>query len=358
MNEIVDTCPTCGGSGVIHRESGADAQALAERDQTLSDQDQTWSDQDQTASDRDDQNAADDQEAADQDLASGSDPRIHERTRLARQHTQQDRENVAKLRDDTAKARLAAADARDRLAEERDRVALARDKAAAELAGQTGTTTEERLLRAERDRAQAAVDRANAAEDRKRAAADRERATRERVEALHAEAQARDDLLVMSTDELTGVWARRVGLANIEREIERARRTQTSLVLIFVDVDGLKKVNDSEGHTSGDQLLRRFTTTLQAHIRPYDVVVRYGGDEFLCAMPNLTLDAARERIERVAAAFAARRSAPVDPIRSRPSTIQPSSSPTSSAKPTPTSSRSGADPVVAFCALCQAGACG
>ncbi|MDX6480046.1 MAG: hypothetical protein QOG85_556 [Gaiellaceae bacterium] len=281
----------------------ADAQALSEHDQTLSDEDQTWSDRDQTASDRDDASAADDQQAADEDLAQGGDPRIHKRTRLARQHTQQDRENVAELREDTATARLAAADARDRVAEERDRLALARDRSAAELVGHTEATVEERLIRAERDRAQAATDRAHAAEDRKRAAADRERAAHERAEALHAEAQARDDLLVMGTDELTGVWARRVGLASIEREIERARRTHTALVLIFVDVDGLKKVNDSEGHAGGDELLRGFTATLQAHIRPYDIVVRYGGDEFLCAMPNLTLDAARDRIEGVATAF-------------------------------------------------------
>jgi len=280
-----------------------DPEALSERDQTLSDQDQTWSDQDQTASDRDDRSAADDQQAADQSLADGSDPAIHERTRLARQHTQQDRGNVAKLRDDTATTRLAAADARDRVAEERDRLALERDRTAAELAGQTEGTVEEKLLRAERDRAQAAADRAHAAEDRKRAAADRERAAHQRLEALNAEAQARNDLLVLGTDELTGVWARRAGLAYIEREIERARRTHTSLVLIFVDVDGLKKVNDSEGHASGDELLRQFTATLQAHIRPYDIVVRYGGDEFLCAMPNLIVDAARERIEGVSATF-------------------------------------------------------
>jgi len=304
VSEIAETCPTCGGSGLIHRDAAAgDAQALSEGDQTLSDRDQTLSDQDQTASDRDDRSAADDQEAADEDLASGSDPQIHERTRLAREHSHEDRENVAKLRDETAGTRLAAADARDQVAEERDRSALARDRAAAELVGQTEGTVEERLLRAERDRAKAAADRAKAAEDRKRAAADRERAAHERDEALEAAAQARHDLVVMGTDELTGVWARRVGLANIEREIERARRTQTSLVLIFVDVDGLKKVNDSEGHSSGDELLRRFTTTLQEYIRPYDIVVRYGGDEFLCAMPNLTLDAARDRIEQVSAAF-------------------------------------------------------
>jgi diguanylate cyclase (GGDEF)-like protein len=76
-------------------------------------------------------------------------------------------------------------------------------------------------------------------------------------------------------------------------------------VLAFVDVDGLKAVNDSQGHLAGDALLRLLGDTLRANVRPYDVIVRYGGDEVLCAMPNLTAREARVRFRRIAAALAA-----------------------------------------------------
>ncbi len=188
----------------------------------------------------------------------------------------------------------------------RDRESSARDRSAAVLAQQPGATREELLLRAEHDRVKAATDRARAAEDRASAVADRARAARERVEALRAESETRHDLLVAGTDELTGVWTRRIGLANVDREIERARRTGSSLILIFIDVDGLKEVNDTEGHAAGDELLRLVSETLRANIRPYDVVVRYGGDEFLCAMPNLSREDAKERLDRVASTLTAK----------------------------------------------------
>jgi two-component system cell cycle response regulator len=76
-------------------------------------------------------------------------------------------------------------------------------------------------------------------------------------------------------------------------------------VLAFVDVDGLKQVNDSEGHLAGDALLQLVGETIRANVRPYDVIVRYGGDEFVCAMPNISAHEARTRFEKIAAALAA-----------------------------------------------------
>jgi len=67
------------------------------------------------------------------------------------------------------------------------------------------------------------------------------------------------------TDELTGGWTRRLGLEEISRELERAHRTGFSLVLAFIDVDGLKQVNDSQGHLAGDTLLRLVGETLRAN---------------------------------------------------------------------------------------------
>jgi diguanylate cyclase (GGDEF)-like protein len=75
--------------------------------------------------------------------------------------------------------------------------------------------------------------------------------------------------------------------------------------LAFVDVDGLKAVNDSQGHLAGDALLRLLGESLRANVRPYDVIVRYGGDELLCAMPNLGVREARARFEKIAAVLAA-----------------------------------------------------
>ena len=304
---VVKVCPTCGGSGLVDLESGhADVQTQAARDHTASDQDQTLSDLDQTSSDRDARSAAEDQEASDQDVAAGGDVSAHERTRLQHESANESRRTVSDLHDETAASRGANADERDRAAEERDHEADERDRIALDLSLDAGVPVESRLLRAESDRVKAAADRLQAADHRARAAVDRARAARERSEALLAEAEVRHELLVAGTDVLTGVWTRRAGLANINREVERARRTEGSLVLIFVDVDGLKEVNDTLGHPAGDELLRVLAETLRANIRPYDIVTRYGGDEFLCAMPNLTLTAARERLERVALVMAAR----------------------------------------------------
>jgi diguanylate cyclase (GGDEF)-like protein len=158
---------------------------------------------------------------------------------------------------------------------------------------------------AQRDRARAAADRALAAADRADAAADRMEAARDRGEALRARSDAEIILKGASTDVLTGARTRQFGLEEIARELRRAQRTGATLVLAFVDVDGLKRVNDSQGHPAGDALLRRTGEALLAGVRVYDLVVRYGGDEFVCAMPNLTAHGARPRFELIASGLAA-----------------------------------------------------
>lgn len=303
MTEMVP-CPTCGGRGVVDpasTERPGDERTLRDRDQTLSDQDQTWSDHDQTGSDRDQRSSDEDQQASDEDYAAGGDAATHERTTSARARTEEDREAVSGAREDSAHGRMQTAEERDRLAESRDRHA---DTEGSEVLSDDATK-EDILLRAERDRARAAADRAKAADDRSRASADRQEAAHDRAEATRASAEARQNLVLAATDEVTGAWTRKFGLAGVTREIERAHRTGGRLTLAFIDVDGLKRVNDEQGHAAGDRVLKLVVETLRSNLRPYDVIVRYGGDEFVCAMPNLSVAAARERMERIATLLSA-----------------------------------------------------
>jgi len=306
-------CVSCGAevpSAAIdqrHDHAASDRdQVVSDRDQTTSDQDQTWSDHDQTASERDQRSADEDQHAADDDLEAGGDPVTHHRSALARERASHDRDAVAIVRAESAAARLETAAERDRAAELRDRGAEGRDSLARlhDLQDDVEASREDILLRAERDRARAAADRAKAADDRARAALDRAEAAGERAEALRHRAKSADSLKLATTDELTGAFTRRFGLEEVSRELERAHRTGARFVLAFVDVDGLKVVNDSQGHLAGDALLRLLGETLRANVRPYDVIVRYGGDELLCAMPNLSAGEARARFEKIATALA------------------------------------------------------
>jgi len=191
-----------------------------------------------------------------------------------------DRDRTADDRDRTAHAHDAAAEARDARAQARDSRAEARDdgkrsldiEAASDRAG------------ARRDRQGSAGDRQHSEDDREAASADRVHSARERAALL--------------LDGLTGVHRRDPGLLEIHREITRAHRTGRPFVLAFIDVDGLKVLNDSQGHAAGDQLLCDVIGAVRDVLREYDLIVRYGGDEFLCGLLDLGLDQARGRFDR------------------------------------------------------------
>lgn len=275
-------------------------QSSSDDDQTESDQDQTSADRDQAASDRDQQSSDEDQKAADQDFAAGGSDAVHDRTSLARDRATADRDAASMARDEAAESRQGSADARDRAAALRDRAADARDALAREqdLSDDHASSLAGIRVRAEQARERAAADRA-------RAAADRQLAARERAEALRIRAEAAEVVELAMTDRLTGARTREFGLEEVSRELYRAHRTGTRLVLCFVDVNGLKQVNDSRGHLAGDALLQLVGETLRACVRPYDVIVRYGGDELICAMTNLSVPQASDRFDQVAASLTA-----------------------------------------------------
>jgi diguanylate cyclase (GGDEF)-like protein len=97
-------------------------------------------------------------------------------------------------------------------------------------------------------------------------------------------------------DELTGVLRRAAGISAAEREIARARRHNAPLSVAFVDIDGLKEANDKDGHGAGDDLLRGLVQALKEGLHPEDVLLRYGGDEFVAVMPDTSVREGRTRL--------------------------------------------------------------
>ncbi|HUY83870.1 MAG TPA: GGDEF domain-containing protein [Steroidobacteraceae bacterium] len=287
-------------------------QTLADAEQTAAERDQTAAESDQAAADEDQAAADTDQAASDRDLAGGGDPDEHRLTRGLRDRSAERRHEIAAERVETAVARDAVARARDLAAAARDEAAALRDRELAERAADPGATKAARILhRAAERRRRAAADRVAAAEIRARAAADREQAARDREQAARDRAQAQADrdallqaLAIAETDQLTGARTRAAGLVDLDHEIDRARRTNGRLVVAYVDVVGLKAVNDAVGHSAGDALLQHAVRGIRGHLRSYDLIVRQGGDEFLCAMSGATVDDARQRFRSVRAALA------------------------------------------------------
>jgi diguanylate cyclase (GGDEF)-like protein len=104
------------------------------------------------------------------------------------------------------------------------------------------------------------------------------------------------------TDALTGLLNHGAMRDRISEEIARADRDGTPLSLVILDLDDFKRVNDVRGHQAGDDLLRRVAALLRAELRPYDVVARYGGDEFVLLLPGSDATSAEAVAERVSAA--------------------------------------------------------
>ncbi len=105
-------------------------------------------------------------------------------------------------------------------------------------------------------------------------------------------------------DTLTGLWNRTAFEDLFNAELERAARSGSHVGLLLLDVDHFKAVNDTHGHATGDAVLRSVAQVLKRNVRPYDFVGRFGGEEFLIAMPGCTAAQLREQAERVRATVA------------------------------------------------------
>ena len=105
--------------------------------------------------------------------------------------------------------------------------------------------------------------------------------------------------LIAETDELTHAYNMRAFNAIARRECALADRYNRTFSLLMVDSDNLKKVNDTHGHKAGDRLIKLVVQCIQDDLRTTDVVARYGGDEFICLLPETGLEPASQVAERI-----------------------------------------------------------
>ena len=307
------------------RDLSEPEQTAADADQTGADLDQTTADSEQSASDSDQRAADRDQQSADRDEAilleadnSDDGGARYARSRRDRSLSARERDASSITRSVAAELRDTTAVQRDRDAAKRDALAFTRDHLAATIDAEIGLLESEAAketngrefsrtgaqLRAARDRKRAAASRDRASAQRHAAALDREQSAADRAQAAADRRAAADELALEGLDHLTGALGRRVGLAAIGRELDRAGRVETPLVLAFVDVDGLKAINDSHGHPAGDQALRDIASCIAADLRSYDLFVRFGGDEFICVLSGQHENGVRQRFDLIAARLA------------------------------------------------------
>lgn len=102
-----------------------------------------------------------------------------------------------------------------------------------------------------------------------------------------------------NTDALTGIANRRSFIFQAERELKRTQRYDLSLVLLVLDIDHFKQINDTCGHATGDRAIVAFSRACMEAIRDVDFLGRLGGDEFAVLLPSTSVEGARVVAERI-----------------------------------------------------------
>jgi diguanylate cyclase (GGDEF)-like protein len=220
--------------------------------------------------------------------------------RASRKGESASRVEIADLMFKAAAERAEIAEAMYKAALTRGEIAEAKEKAAAQ----------REAIANERDKAQ--TERDSLANDRDRVATERERIassrpapatpapgaapTGEDNDSALERARLEAELQRAHLDALTGAFRREMGRLALRNEIDRARRSDGKFVIAFIDVDGLKGVNDRDGHAAGDRILRTLAATMRANLRSYDPIVRFGGDEFICGIASIDPEEVQHRI--------------------------------------------------------------
>ncbi len=139
----------------------------------------------------------------------------------------------------------------------------------------------------------------------------------ERIMRTHEElVAARESLRFEAThDAMTRLWNRAAIIDLLGRELNRAQRLDAPLSVFLADIDFFKRINDTYGHVMGDEVLRNVATRMGQALRGYDLLGRYGGEEFLVVLPDCTAEAAVGVAERV------RRSVSDEAVLNTPSPI-------------------------------------
>lgn len=108
-----------------------------------------------------------------------------------------------------------------------------------------------------------------------------------------------DELRLAMTDPLTGLHNRRYALPHLARIAERAKASGRQFAVMVLDLDRFKAINDTWGHAAGDAVLIEVAKRLKSNLRAVDLIARIGGEEFLIALPDTTLEAAQATAERL-----------------------------------------------------------
>jgi diguanylate cyclase (GGDEF)-like protein len=103
----------------------------------------------------------------------------------------------------------------------------------------------------------------------------------------------------INTDSKTGLWNAKYFLRSLERELNRSSRYSHPLIVVVADLDLLRNINNAYGHLGGDAVLVGAAKILRSHFREYDVVARFGGEEFAILMPETSPEGALAKIEQI-----------------------------------------------------------